>query len=84
MEEGYIATVSTGGGETEITEGQYNELLSVIRGAPKAPEGYVYRLRADTLTWELDKRPESVPEPEESEADAADYESALSRLGVEV
>lgn len=62
----YIVSLSTGFGQTAITEAEYSELLSRIRSAPKAPQGYGYKLRADSLDWELAEEP-AEPEPEEEE-----------------
>lgn len=57
----YIGSLSTGIGQKQITEEEYNNILSIIRSAPSAPGGYTYMLRADTLEWEL---VENHPEPE--------------------
>ena len=50
---------------------------------PCAPDGYTYKLRADTLEWELVELPPE-PDPGEDEATAEDYEAALQELGVRV
>ena len=76
---GYLVAIGNGSGGEEIPEAEYNNLLSVIRNKPSAPEGYDYRLKAD-LSWELYELP-FVPEDDE-EATAEDYESALSEVGV--
>lgn len=76
---GYLIAVGNGSGGTEITEAEYNNLLSVIHNKPTTPEGYDYRLREDS-TWELYELPE--PEPEDEEATTEDYEAALSEVGV--
>ena len=62
----------------EITETQYNEILSMLRNIPTAPEGFAYRL-TPALEWELYEMP--VEEVEE-EATAEDYEAALAEMGV--
>ena len=36
----------------EITETQYNEILSMLRNIPNAPDGFAYRL-TNELEWEL-------------------------------
>lgn len=59
IDNGFIASISSGAGETEITESEYNEIMTVIQNAPTAPDGYAYKLRTD-LTWELVEIP---PEP---------------------
>lgn len=60
-ENGYILTIGTRIAGEEITEAEYNEVLSALLSAPSALSGYVYRLRADTLEWELVELP---PEPD--------------------
>lgn len=55
----------------EITAGKYNEILTLLRNRPTAPEGYGYRLTED-LQWELYELPhtevEENPELSDSEA----------------
>lgn len=74
---GYIESLSNGFGQKQITEEEYNNLLSIIRSAPSAPDGYTYMLRADTLEWEL---VENQPEPEPPADDDVDDAEALSIL----
>ena len=52
---GYLEGVGTNGSDDVdgITETEYEALKTLIQAKPEAPEGYVYRLRADTLVWEL-------------------------------
>lgn len=79
-ENGYIVSIVSGDiTNGNITEEEYNTILSVIRGKPTAPEGYDYRLRED-LTWELYELP--IIPPEDEEATEEDYKSALNTLGV--
>ena len=40
----------------EITESQYNEILSMLHNKPTAPDGYAYRL-TESLEWELYELP---------------------------
>lgn len=61
--DGYIVSITTGAGQVEITEAEYDNLLSVIRKAPKPPAGYVYMLRDADLTWELVELPPVPDEP---------------------
>lgn len=68
VSDGFILAVTTGGG-TEITEEEYNEILAAVQSAPASPEGFVYKLRADTLEWELVELPPE-PEPELSDEEA--------------
>jgi hypothetical protein len=67
IENGYIVALSTGCGQVEISDAEYNELLFIIHSKPTDPEGYVYMLLADTLEWELVELP---PEPEPDEPGA--------------
>lgn len=79
IEDGYVLSIGTGSGGSEITKEEYEDIISVIRSAPTAESGYQYRLKAD-LTWELVELP---PEPEyDPEATEADYLEALAELGV--
>lgn len=64
---GYILSVGTGNGGTEITEDEYNEILSVIHNKPKATDTTDYRLRED-LTWEA--YPIEPPDPDPDIDDA--------------
>ena len=71
----YILAVGTGPGGTEITETEYNSILSAIQSRPTS-ETQGYRLRAD-LTWEAYDFP---PEPEPSDDDEISNEEALNIL----
>lgn len=51
-----------------ITEEEYNEITDIFRSAPVAPTGYTYKLRADTLEWELVELPPQPVEITDSEA----------------
>ena len=46
----YILAIGTGYGGEEITEAEYNEIMSIIQNRPSA-EGKGYKLKTD-LTWE--------------------------------
>lgn len=52
----------------EITETEYNEILSILRSRPEAPEGYAYRLTKD-LVWEQYELPPEENDPELSETE---------------
>lgn len=67
---GYIISIGTGNGGTEITEAEYSEILSVIRNKPQAPDGYGYRLKTD-LTWETVKLPDPEPADDDLTAEEA-------------
>lgn len=57
--------------KNEITAEQYNEILSMLRNRPTAPDGYGYRL-TDDLQWELYELPteEGEEDPELSAEEA--------------
>ena len=63
----YILAIGTGNGSTEITESEYNEILTVIQNKPQATTTTDYRLKTD-LTWEayeVEPIPDPEPEPQE-------------------
>ena len=68
---GYIAALSTGSGGEEITQEEYEHILSLVHACPKADPGYQYRLKTD-LTWELVELPPEDTDPEISESEALD------------
>ena len=57
----------------EITAEQYNEILTMLRNRPTAPEGYEYRL-TESLEWELYELPpvEVEEDPELTAEEALD------------
>ena len=63
IENGYIMSVGTGGGGTEITEQEYNTVLAVIQQKPPRTTTTDYHLKED-LTWEEYPRIDPEPEPE--------------------
>ena len=63
-DEDYIYGIGTGESGEEITETEYNELLTIIRNRP-VREGYGYKLKTD-LTWEEYVLP---PQPDDPDAD---------------
>lgn len=69
--DGFIVGLSTSGtaGEKAMTEDEFDSMMDRIHSAPHAPDGYEYRLRADSLEWELVELP-PVPEPEPSDDEA--------------
>lgn len=72
ISDGYIMTVGTGNGGEEITEAEYNEILSVILNKPPATETTGYRLRTD-LTWEEYAIDPPDPDPDMDDAEAFQY-----------
>ena len=65
IEDGYISAIGTGGGGVEITEAEYNQIMSVIQSKPPRTETIDYRL-TESLTWEEYEVP---PEPEDEDVD---------------
>ena len=63
IENGYILAIGTGGGGTEITEQEYNSIMTVIQNKPQGTATTDYKLKTD-LTWEEYELP---PEPEDEE-----------------
>lgn len=55
-----------GENQTEITEEEYNNILSVIRNKPEDTESIIYKLHADTLEYVAYDRPEE-PTPIETD-----------------
>lgn len=68
VDDNYILAIGTGNGGTEITEAEYNKILSIIQTRPQSTETTDYRLRVN-LTWESY---EIEPEPEEDEIDESE------------
>ena len=75
LSDNYILAIGTGPGGTEITETEYNSILSVIQSRPTS-ETQGYRLRTD-LTLEAYDIP---PEPEPSDDDEISDEEAFNIL----
>ena len=71
----YLTAIGTGPGNVEITEAEYNQVLSIIQNRPQS-EGKGYRLKTD-LTWEAYDLP---PEPEPSDEDELSDAEALNIL----
>jgi hypothetical protein len=67
--------------DKEITADRYNEILTILRNRPAAPDGYGYRL-TESLDWELYELPPVEGEEAEGDATEADYLEALAELGV--
>lgn len=68
IKDGYIDAIGTGNGGTEITQSEYDEIMTVISNKPQTTEDTDYRLKED-LTWEsyhVEPSPESDPDPEEA------------------
>lgn len=67
----YLVSIGTGSGGEEITQEEYENILSIIRNRPTPEAGYTYRLRTD-LTWELVEAPVEPVDDEISDAEALD------------
>lgn len=66
--DGYIISIGTGAGGTEITESEYNEIMSAIKNKPEATETTDYQLKTD-LTWEpFEIEPVTDPDIDDTEA----------------
>lgn len=50
----------------EITEAKYDEILTILRNRPTAPDGYAHRL-TESLEWELYKLPIEIAEGDETQ-----------------
>lgn len=77
---GYLIAIGTGTGNTEITEEEYNSILSLIQNRPQA-DGKGYRLKTD-LTWEEYDLP-APPEPSDDD-ELNETETLSILLGGEV
>ena len=65
--------------QVEITESEYNEILSVIQNKPEDTETVIYKLHADTLEYvAYDKPAVPVIEPTDPEIDSIISEVANS------
>ena len=64
----YITAVGTGSLGTEITESEYNEIITLIQTKPAHTETTDYRLKTD-LTWEEFDLPVPDPDPEIDESE---------------
>lgn len=76
---GYISAIGTGAEGTEITESEYDEIMTAIKNKPHATATTDYLLKED-LTWEMFER-EPSPEPEDDDLD--DTEALNIILGEE-
>lgn len=65
---GYLLSVGVGNGFEEITENEYDTILSLIHNKPRATETTDYRLRED-LTWEEYEVEPPDPDPDIDDAE---------------
>lgn len=70
---GYIYAITNGAiGSAGISEAEYIKIKRIVDSKPPEPDGFCYKLRADTLEWELvELPPEPEPQDEELTADEA-------------
>ena len=68
LSDNYILAIGTGPGGTEITETEYNSILSVIQSRPTS-ETKGYRLRTDLTGEAYDLPPEQEPSDEDEISD---------------
>ena len=79
VENGYIIAISeTATDGVEITQQEYNAILSLINNRPEQKDGLALMLKDETLEWEY----VVLPEPDDENAEISDYENALADLGV--
>lgn len=92
-ESGKLIAIGTGPGGVEITEAEYNALLTEIRTKAALVDSlYHGEITIDDVPpeWQeeihrrVDERRASEPDPEEAEATEEDYLAALAELGVSV
>ena len=81
VENNYVFCVSANKFGDIISEDMYAKISNAIKNKPTPPNDFAYRLKADTLEWELIEIPKDAPN---EVATPSDYEAALNRLGVEV
>ena len=67
IKDDYITVIGTGIGDVEITQEEYENILSVVRNRPTPEAGFDYKLRTD-LTWELVEAPVADDEISADEA----------------
>ena len=65
-ENGYVLAFGTGQGFEEIDEGQYSNLMNVIKNRPEEGVDYTWRLKTD-MVWEKADMPVIEVEPDSDE-----------------
>ena len=66
-----IVNIGDGLSLVEVSESEYAALAEVVHNKPFAASGYTYKLRADTLEWDLVELP-PAPESEPTAEDKAE------------
>lgn len=77
--DGYIIAIGENIGGIEISENEYESLMSKIESRPIPESGFDFVLNANTLEWES---VQLSPIDTDTDADIYDYENALSEMGV--
>ena len=69
--DGYVAGIASSDNPlpNPVTEAEKNAVFAFLCDKPIAPDGYEYKLKADTLEWELVELP-PAPEPSEDVDDS--------------
>lgn len=62
VKSGFVVSYGRGSAGSEITEPEYEAIKKAASTILTPPFGYIYKLRADTLEWELVELP-PMPEP---------------------
>jgi len=78
IEDGFVTAIGIGIVGAEITEPEYHTIMRKIQSKPSDPDGYTYKLRADTLEWELVELPSVEPEPLTDEEALTRYANELT------
>ena len=73
--DGYIKTVGDGNIGEEITQTEYDNIISIITARPTPPEGKGLRLKSN-LTWEE----YDLPDPESEEVTSDEIVKALEEI----
>lgn len=68
----YILAVTKNAQESQITEEEYNQLVSIFRNRPEAPDGYAYMLLSDNHEWELVEAQPPEPDDQIDDSEIAD------------
>ena len=68
--DGYIVSYGSGNGGIEIEKNEYESIKNAAASVLTPPDGYAYKLRADTLEWELVELPPPDPDPDIDNAEA--------------
>lgn len=72
IENNYITAIGTGGGGVEITESEYNTIMSVIQSKPPRTGNTDYHLKTDLMWEEYEREEEPMDGIELDPQDALD------------